>query len=72
MESGEIPDEAITASSSYVPNVGPKSGRWVTRQPFLLVICNSHFGKHYSLLPQHLPVRDIMEALFLRSCSFKV
>ncbi|XP_025835674.1 discoidin domain-containing receptor 2-like [Agrilus planipennis] len=27
MESGAIPDEAITASSSYVPNVGPKNGR---------------------------------------------
>ncbi|KAF5282399.1 hypothetical protein FQA39_LY17596 [Lamprigera yunnana] len=27
METGAIPDEAITASSSYVPNVGPKNGR---------------------------------------------
>lgn len=27
MESGTIPDEAITASSSYVPNVGPRNGR---------------------------------------------
>ncbi|XP_065161564.1 discoidin domain-containing receptor 2-like isoform X1 [Atheta coriaria] len=27
MESGDIPDEAITASSSYVPNVGPRNGR---------------------------------------------
>lgn len=27
MESGAIPDEAITASSSYVPNVGPRNGR---------------------------------------------
>ncbi|XP_017777041.1 PREDICTED: discoidin domain-containing receptor 2-like [Nicrophorus vespilloides] len=27
MESGDIPDEAISASSSYVPNVGPKNGR---------------------------------------------
>ncbi|XP_060534695.1 discoidin domain-containing receptor tyrosine kinase B-like [Cylas formicarius] len=27
MESGKIPDEAITASSSYVPNVGPRNGR---------------------------------------------
>ncbi|KAK4877698.1 hypothetical protein RN001_010204 [Aquatica leii] len=27
MESGAIPDDAITASSSYVPNVGPKNGR---------------------------------------------
>ncbi|KAL1517293.1 hypothetical protein ABEB36_001075 [Hypothenemus hampei] len=27
MESGMIPDDAITASSSYVSNVGPKSGR---------------------------------------------
>lgn len=29
MESGAIPDDAITASSSYVPNVGPKNGRYV-------------------------------------------
>lgn len=29
MESGAIPDEAITASSSYVPNVGPRNGRFV-------------------------------------------
>ncbi|XP_073975593.1 discoidin domain-containing receptor 2-like isoform X2 [Rhodnius prolixus] len=27
MESGTIPDSAVTASSSYVPNVGPKNGR---------------------------------------------
>ncbi|XP_071443224.1 discoidin domain-containing receptor 2-like [Hetaerina americana] len=27
MESGGIPDSAITASSSYVPNVGPHNGR---------------------------------------------
>nr|CAI5859953.1 unnamed protein product [Callosobruchus analis] len=27
MENGNIPDDAITASSSYVPNVGPKNGR---------------------------------------------
>ncbi|XP_019870769.2 discoidin domain-containing receptor 2 [Aethina tumida] len=27
MESGAIPDDAITASSSYVPNVGPRNGR---------------------------------------------
>lgn len=27
MESGAIPDEAISASSSYVQNVGPKNGR---------------------------------------------
>ncbi|XP_024085366.1 discoidin domain-containing receptor 2-like isoform X1 [Cimex lectularius] len=27
MESGAIPDNAVTASSSYVPNVGPKNGR---------------------------------------------
>ncbi|KAI5730446.1 hypothetical protein M8J76_013756 [Diaphorina citri] len=27
MESGQIPDSAITASSSYVPNVGPRNGR---------------------------------------------
>lgn len=29
MESGDIPDSAITASSSYVTNVGPRNGRWV-------------------------------------------
>ena len=29
MESGQIPDSAINASSSYVTNVGPKYGRWV-------------------------------------------
>ena len=28
MESGDIPDSAITASSSYVTNVGPRNGRW--------------------------------------------
>jgi hypothetical protein len=27
MESGDVPDSAITASSSYVPNVGPHQGR---------------------------------------------
>ncbi|XP_014291847.1 discoidin domain-containing receptor 2 [Halyomorpha halys] len=27
MEAGTIPDEAVTASSSYVPNVGAKNGR---------------------------------------------
>ncbi|XP_039286881.1 discoidin domain-containing receptor tyrosine kinase B [Nilaparvata lugens] len=27
METGEIPDNAVTASSSYVPNVGPQNGR---------------------------------------------
>ncbi|XP_021920261.1 discoidin domain-containing receptor 2-like isoform X2 [Zootermopsis nevadensis] len=27
MESGSVPDSAITASSSYVPNVGPHQGR---------------------------------------------
>ncbi|XP_071055936.1 discoidin domain-containing receptor 2-like isoform X2 [Onthophagus taurus] len=27
MESGAIPDDAISASSSYVPNVGPRNGR---------------------------------------------
>ncbi|CAH1390364.1 unnamed protein product [Nezara viridula] len=27
METGAIPDEAVTASSSYVPNVGAKNGR---------------------------------------------
>lgn len=27
MESGAIPDDAISASSSYVQNVGPKNGR---------------------------------------------
>ncbi|KAK1116702.1 hypothetical protein K0M31_018165 [Melipona bicolor] len=27
MESGDIPDSAITASSSYVTNVGPRNGR---------------------------------------------
>ncbi|XP_076272189.1 discoidin domain-containing receptor 2-like [Rhynchophorus ferrugineus] len=27
MESGQIPDDAISASSSYVPNVGPRNGR---------------------------------------------
>lgn len=29
MENGDVADEAITASSSYVPNVGPQNGRWV-------------------------------------------
>ncbi|KAF7275211.1 hypothetical protein GWI33_012079 [Rhynchophorus ferrugineus] len=28
MESGQIPDDAISASSSYVPNVGPRNGRY--------------------------------------------
>lgn len=27
MESGDVPDSAITASSSYVANVGPHRGR---------------------------------------------
>lgn len=27
MESGDIPDSSITATSSYVPNVGPQNGR---------------------------------------------
>lgn len=27
MESGDIPDGSITATSSYVPNVGPQNGR---------------------------------------------
>ncbi|XP_063224924.1 discoidin domain-containing receptor 2-like [Bacillus rossius redtenbacheri] len=42
MEAGAIPDSAITASSSYVPNVGPHNGRlrvertggaWCPRRP---------------------------------------
>uniref|UniRef100_A0A8D9E2R6 Discoidin domain-containing receptor 2 n=1 Tax=Cacopsylla melanoneura TaxID=428564 RepID=A0A8D9E2R6_9HEMI len=32
MESGQIPDSAISASSSYVPNVGPRNGRLKVEQ----------------------------------------
>lgn len=42
MESGTIPDEAITASSSYVPNVGPKNGRYRDSSISLLSILDTY------------------------------
>ena len=48
MQSGSIPDQAISASSAYVPNVGAKNARFAL---FFLFFENFIVQKSRSLVP---------------------